>query len=57
MLALGRVASIADINGGIFDCFRNDRGLNVHRSYGYLVNPRVGEVIANWWKEGAGDEA
>jgi hypothetical protein len=22
----------------------------VHRSYGYLVNPRMGEVIAAWWK-------
>jgi hypothetical protein len=25
----------------------------VHRSYGYLVNPRVGEVIARWWKGAA----
>jgi hypothetical protein len=38
-------------DGGIFNYFRNDLGLNVHRSYGYLVNPRVGEVIAKWWKE------
>lgn len=53
MLELGLVESITDVNGGIFNYFRNDRGLNVHRSYGYLVNPRVGEVIANWWKEGA----
>ena len=53
MLELGLVESITDVNGGIFNFFRNEKGLNVHRSYGYLVNPRVGEVIANWWKQGA----
>jgi hypothetical protein len=52
MLELGLVKSIMDFNGGIFNYFRDDLGLNVHRSYGYLVNPRVGEVIADWWKEG-----
>lgn len=51
MLQLGLTESISDINRGIFNYFRNDRGLNVHRSYGYLVNPRVGEVIAHWWNE------
>jgi hypothetical protein len=24
--------------------------LNCHRSYGYLVNPAVGNIIADWWK-------
>lgn len=34
--------------------FRNDAGLNCHRSCGYLVHPRVGEEIARWWRgEGA----
>lgn len=51
MLKLGLIESITDINRGVFNYFRNDRGLNVHRSYGYLVNPRVGEVIARWWNE------
>lgn len=50
MLDLGVVRSIADLNGGVFNYYRNEEGLNVHRSYGYLVNPRVGEVIAHWWK-------
>ena len=49
-LTLGVIQSIAYMDGGIFNFFRNDLGLNVHRSYGYLVNPRVGEVIARWWK-------
>jgi hypothetical protein len=52
MLELGLIQSITDVNGGIFNYFRNEEGLNVHRSYGYLVNPRVGEVIARWWKGG-----
>jgi hypothetical protein len=53
MLELGLIQSITDMNGGIFNYFRNEQGLNVHRSYGYLVNPRVGEVIARWWKGAA----
>ena len=51
MLELDVVESITDHNGGIFNFFRNAQGLNVHRSYGYLVNPRMGEAIAKWWKE------
>lgn len=49
MIMFGLVESITDVRSGIFNFFRNDLGLNVHRSYGYLVNPRVGEVIARWW--------
>lgn len=52
MLELDLIESITDINDGIYNYFRSDLGLNVHRSYGYLVNPQVGEVIADWWKEG-----
>lgn len=51
MRKLGLVESITDVNGGVFNYFRNEDGLNVHRSYGYLVNPRVGEVIARWWRQ------
>jgi len=50
MITIGVVESIADVTAGLFNFFRNDLGLNVHRSYGYLVNPRVGEVIAHWWR-------
>ncbi len=52
MLELGLVESLTDIDSGLFNYFRNEKGLNVHRSYGYLVNPRMGEVIAAWWKGG-----
>ncbi len=53
MLELGLIEALTDENGGVFNYFRNSQGLNVHRSYGYLVNPRLGEVVARWWKEGA----
>jgi len=50
MLELGLVDSIEDHCDGIYNFFRNDEGLNCHRSYGYLVSPAVGSFIANWWK-------
>jgi len=51
MLRLGAIESITDHCQGIYNFFRNEEGLNVHRSYGYLVNPAVGKVIADWWKQ------
>lgn len=50
MLELGLADSIEDHCHGIYNYFRNDAGLNCHRSYGYLVNPAVGNIIAGWWK-------
>ncbi len=50
MLQQGLVKSIEDHSKGIFNYFRNEEGLNCHRSYGYLVNPAVGNIIADWWK-------
>lgn len=50
MLNLGVIASIEDHCEGIYNFFRNEKGLNCHRSYGYLVNPAVGEVVADWWQ-------
>jgi hypothetical protein len=51
MLEQGLVESIEDHSRGIYNFFRNDVGLNSHRSYGYLVNPAVGSIIADWWKQ------
>lgn len=50
MLELGLVDSIEDHSRGIYNFFRTAEGLNCHRSYGYLVNPAVGSIIADWWK-------
>jgi hypothetical protein len=51
MINLGIINSIEDYCDGIYNFFHNEQGLNCHRSYGYLVNPVVGNVIANWWKQ------
>ncbi len=50
MLEQGLVESIEDHSHGIYNFFRSAEGLNCHRSYGYLVNPAVGSIIADWWK-------
>jgi hypothetical protein len=49
MIKQGLVKSIEDHSHGIYNYFRSDEGLNCHRSYGYLVNPAVGSIIADWW--------
>jgi len=49
MLNLGVVDYIEDHCDGIYNFYHNEKGLNPHRSYGYLVNPAVGKVIADWW--------
>lgn len=51
MKELGLLESITDHCEGIYNFFRNEEGLNCHRSYGYLVNPAVGKAIADWWQE------
>ena len=51
MIKQGLVKSIEDHSHGIYNYFRSNVGLNCHRSYGYLVNPAVGSVIAHWWKK------
>jgi len=50
MLEQGLVRSIEDHCHDIYNFFRSDAGLNCHRSYGYMVNPAVGSIIAQWWK-------
>jgi hypothetical protein len=50
MLEYGMIESIEDHSEAIYNFFRNEEGLNVHRSYGYLVNPAVGYIIADWWR-------
>lgn len=50
MLKQNLVRSIEDHSHGIYNYFRSNEGLNCHRSYGYLVNPAFGSIIANWWK-------
>lgn len=51
MIELKLIDRIEDHCEGIYNFFRNEEGLNTHRSYGYLVNPAVGKVIADWWQQ------
>ena len=51
MRTLGIVDAIVDHCDGIYNFYRNEAGLNCHRSYGYLVNPAVGKIIADWWQQ------
>ncbi len=48
MLDLGIVDAIEDHTDGIYNFFHNEDGLNCHRSYGYLVNPATGKIVADW---------
>jgi len=51
MLEYGIIDSIEDHCKGIYNFFHDGEGLNCHRSYGYMVNPAVGEIIAKWWQQ------
>lgn len=57
MRAMGIIESIKDHCNGIYNFYRNNEGLNCHRSYGYLVNPAAGKIIADWWKASSADES
>ncbi len=53
MIEQGCTESIEDRHRGVFNYFRNDKGLNEHRSYGYLVEQHVrtcprGLVAGRW---------
>jgi hypothetical protein len=51
MIEQGCVESIEDRHHGVFNYFRNEKGLNVHRSYGYLVEQHVARAVLAWWKD------
>jgi len=49
MIKQNQIESITDHCDDIYNYYRDNKGLNVHKSYGYLVNPVVARTIANWW--------
>jgi hypothetical protein len=51
MIDNGCVGSITDMRNEILNNYRDANGLNVHKSFGYLVNPHVAQVIADWWSQ------
>jgi len=54
MLEQGFTESIEDWHRGVFNYFRNEQGINEHRSYGYLVEQHVARFIAAWWQGNGG---
>lgn len=50
MIAQHCIERIDDYREGVDNHYRDNKGLNVHKSYGYLVNPVVARVIADWWR-------
>ena len=56
MIAQGCAESIEDKHRGVFNYFRNEKGLNEHRSYGYLVEQHVARAILAWW-QGSTDQS
>jgi hypothetical protein len=48
MLEMGLVDSIDDQD--LLNYFRLDGELNVHSEYGYFVNAKTAQAIANWWR-------
>ena len=50
MVAQGLAESIEDRHSGVFNYFRNEEGLNAHRSYGYMVEQHVARAILSWWR-------
>ncbi len=47
MLELGLLESLTD-HVNLYNHFRGDLGLNVHKSYGYLAHSAVAECLAAW---------
>lgn len=48
MIKLGLIDKIEDHCNNIYNFYHNEDGYNPHRSYGYLINPLVCEIIAQW---------
>jgi hypothetical protein len=50
MRDLGLVEEISD-RLDLQTYFRGQEGLNLHKCYGYMVNPVMGATLAEWWRE------
>lgn len=48
MVRLGLLDNIRDYHKSVYNYYRDANGLNVHRSYGYLINPVTGSIVSEW---------
>jgi pimeloyl-ACP methyl ester carboxylesterase len=53
MLDLGLLETFDD-HADFYNFFRGDTGLNVHKSYGYLLSPGVVAALVGWLRSSAG---
>ena len=53
MVELNVLDSLMDYCDEVYNYFHDEKGLNCHRSYGYLINSIVSRIIADWWKDSA----
>ena len=51
MLKHDLIDAIEDKCDGVFNWYRNESGLNPHSAYGYLINPKLTEVVVDWWQQ------
>ncbi len=50
MLEIGAVREILQPTQPMYNLFRDETGLNPHRSYGYLAHRDTGDAIRRWWE-------
>jgi len=50
MIKHGLVNKIHDYYKGTYNFYTGKKGYSPHHIYGYMVNPVLGSVIANWWE-------
>jgi len=50
MLKNNMIEEMRDMYEDIFNNYQDDKGINSHKSYGYLLNPKVSSEICAWWK-------
>ncbi len=52
MLEVGAVNEILQPGQPLYNLFRDENGLNPHRSYGYLCHRETGNAVLRWWRRG-----
>ncbi|MEJ2158940.1 MAG: hypothetical protein P8X53_00445 [Chromatiales bacterium] len=52
MLDVGETREILQPAGPLYNLYRDENGLNPHRSYGYLCHREVGAAVQSWWLRG-----
>ncbi len=49
MVKLGLLKELKDVHDA-WNWYRNARGINPHRCYGYMICPQVAQLVVDWWR-------